>query len=581
MEAFSEVSVKEELRKLVEKSLGDGESSELISAIKNPKYASCVKTSSWDLISIIIENLSNRKTSSGAQDMLMALVDHASPEEVLLELIEKAESAKTDHCFLALLPAMQRTLARMPETRGRCLQWCLNTISQYLTQTSETNESESEEEAEGGYGETEDQRAVKIHRASLQFCCPLIEEVSLKSSVKSFNKDILEEQQRQRRVLQTFLLQILSQTAANADLMVKETKNPCRVLAEDIVDALCSICSDFLYFLNFMEDRRKRSESFKGLGSGFMIESWEDANPFLYEDVVPTTGLGVLYYLVLVEKVRAEYAPAVYSNLYIFQNIVHVIVGMISSSNDNAIFKGLKLAEESLKSLGRPPLSAGLLNHPVQRKFCFASLQTVFHSGAVPTARLAVSVFKSYLKSFSLTGQYHILRKLFSGSPEQGIRGFLVGQLKDSIDRSLKEHSGEEGVKLFRGCSLFEVIARMCKVDDSAEVGDQADHVIAVLNLFWYLVLCKDSDELGLSSRLEWFEDKMEVLGEAVNKCRAKYEHDRVLLKRENRGEGMKLGMLSEEDELQAVESTINKLILIDSLLTDVDKGMVRWRKND
>lgn len=130
-----------------------------------------------------------------------------------------------------------------------------------------------------------------------------------------------------------------------------------------------------------------------------------------------------------------------------------------------------------------------------------------------------------YINKLDPQGKYTLFRCLLSTSNHSGVEAFIIQNIKNQIDISLKKTQN----KWFTGPQLISLLDLVLVLPEGAETDllQNSDRIMASLNLLRYLVI-KDNEkdnQTGLWTELEKIENNfLKPLHTGLNMSKAHYE---------------------------------------------------------
>lgn len=584
-----------DLVQVISKCIENCETNKISSLFQDPQNAAVITNNCWDILHTLCAKL-NRETYENQPSLFQCcekfvnkVAECSCPEEALLELLEQAECPDDDHRFLALLKPIQNLLFRMPDKRQRSLVWCLNLVASHLSALPEPESFKFVgEECVLLDSNPLICRAVDLYTSVVYFYTPFIEEVSLFKPQESADKPVVALRQYQRFVLAAFLIHMLGKPLVFIDLQYDfKTKSKARCIAENIVELLPHVVSDVVPILvDRCISRKKITDD----------NDW-DVDPirmFQFEDKVPILGLSNLMYLIIAGSMSRQCLPYVYRSDLIFHVGLSLSTELLQIPHDIPVWKGLQLADVLVsKMLPQSSIACAMLDLPIHRKFCTTLEKVVVFCNVEDCRRMGVQILQKYVLLMDLAARYQVFINLFPLLEHSGVKGVLVTSLKDTIRLSMscEEALSYSASRLYRGRCLLKIIEVFCDIPNGPEVDlmEHSDHIIALLNLLWFLVLSDSTDVLGLWEHVPYLDRKFaHPLKEGLKLSRAHYElkvhqlEEERLNKMQEKSENKKrvevtvtvqgeaVHDLSYEEKKQILNVALNKFSIMESLLTNI-----------
>lgn len=579
-----------DLVQVISECIENSETNKASSILEDPNNKESISANCWDILRILCVKLNQDVYETQpamfqcCEKLLNKVTELSCPEEALLELIEQAECPDNDLRFLTLLKPIHNLLIRMPDKRGRSLEWCLNLVAAHVSALQEPDNYKFQGKEKVLLDlDPATRRAIDIYDSIVPFYSPFIEEVSLFKPLKSADKPIIAQRQYQRHVLSAFLIHLLGKPLVFMDLDCDgKTKSRIFCIAENIVGFLDHLMSDLVPILY---------ERFIASNKLSANDDWDNDSlkMFLFEDKVPALGLANYVYLAVAGGLSRQCIPCVYSCNYMFPIVLHLSTELLQVSHDSTVWKGLQLAEKLMSMIPKSSICLTMLDLPVHKKFCTTLEKVVVFCEVEGYRTKGVKIFQNYVMLMDLAARYQVLIKLFPVLQHSGVKGLLVTMFKDTIRATLNSVQSPY-VQLYRGKSLLKLLEVYCVVPNGPEVDlmDHADHIISLLNLLWYLTLADRSDVLGLWEHAPYLDRNfIHPLKNGLKLSRAHYELKIHQLEKEKMGpqgkdskkEKMEVSVtvlgepvsdLSYDEKKQILNVALNKFSIMESLLNNI-----------
>ena len=546
--------------------LQDGKLEESKELLKNVETQDLLDDASWDLVPTVCEFITDEallekpELIDTCEELLVYMAKTCSAKELLLSLLDKADSFKTDIVFKALIQPIQEVLYRLPDKRHHSLDVVVETLYAHL-KTLEIPEDMGLEGEERKFLEN-DPRVVRIGtivQLFLEFLEPFIKEVSYKNFTEDKPRN-----QKQVDILTKFLLQILHHPLVEMDLTDSsdaEANIPAtaiRVCAEKLTQLLAELHGDFNKIVIKMSGDSQEGPS--------------------------ELSLSCWVYLVMAESLSLENMPSVYTARYKLLTYLRYVTALCGRKESMLCSKGVILFQALLESAPEGILSSQELESS-QLTDCFREVVNVIIRCPVKEIRQkALQLLPLLLKRFDMRGRHQFLYHLLATTNHSGLNGYLIQLLKEEIDQQLKHEDPDAYFTAPKVHRLFDLVF---KLPDGAtsDLLDDSDKIMASLNLLRYLVLRdkKQEDVTGIWTLLQGLEkDYMEVLRTAVNMSRVHYQMELENAKNNKKpgpaGDspdtelcltvgGTPMPALSREQQMQVFQTALFTFDMMESLL--------------
>uniref|UniRef100_H0XZY7 Glomulin, FKBP associated protein n=1 Tax=Otolemur garnettii TaxID=30611 RepID=H0XZY7_OTOGA len=290
------------------------------------------------------------------------------------------------------------------------------------------------------------------------------------------------------------------------------------------------------------------------------------------EDKQLADSMASLAYLVFVQGISIDQLPMVLSPLYLLQfNMGHIDV-FLQRTEESVFPKGLDLLENGLLRIE----DNSLLYHYLEIKSFLA----------VPQGKKSLAMLQLYINKLDSQGKYTLFRCLLNTSNHSGVEAFIIQNIKNQIDTSLKRTYNN---KWFTGPQLISLLDLVLSLPDGAETDllQNSDRIMASLNLLRYLVI-KDNEndnQTGLWTELRKIENNfLKSLHTGLNMSKAHYEAE--IKKNQEKSQevqksedlcsitigGEDLPKMPPEMQLKVLHSALFTFDLIESVLARVEE---------
>lgn len=520
------------------------------------------------------ENYKNEPNLYGVcEAILKLLAKKCYKEGILFEFLEIVETVKDDDIFISILKCLQVVVLSQTEKKSRSLEYCLNSIEDYiLTIPLPTDLLKNIEEEEEKLLENDErmQRILMIYMTLDLFYEPVITQIMEKVPKNvEFRSNRFNERQN---VLFCFILRLLGKPFFSMDMSNEDTskaKTYARQVAEHLVLRLFQLHSDVFQLLPYLEIRNRWPPKQK--------DSNQD-DIFLHHDNTPLISLSMLFYLIIAEEIGWNKIPKVYSSIYIFRMTLYAVNTLLTMRNTT--YKGLKLGFKLIETI-ETNLSCKELDYEIHRLFSLNLIEVILFSSK-RNRQEGLKLLKSYILKFDTEGRYLLIKNIFKNCQHSGLKSFLIGIYKDTIFQELSKTSTSE---FTRGSFLKNLLSCfICNLKGGAQcdIIDSSEEINASLNFLIALLLRDKNNVTGIKDLVQDIQRGfLEQLRVAINLSQAHYlnEIENVQLgKSMNTGEGTVLtetrilngeppAVLTKECKLQMLNSALGVFDLLKYLL--------------
>ncbi|GIY62630.1 hypothetical protein CEXT_175031 [Caerostris extrusa] len=448
-------------------------------SLNNPDNDAYIKANVWNIISTVCLTVKTKELVQDENELdickkiLLNLVDRGNPKEVIVALMEDADSFKNHFHFCLLLDPLKLALEKVPGKRGRSLEWVLSTLNAHIQTLPLPRDLDLEGEelllldTDPAVIDTN-----YILKNYLQFVDAFVNEVSFEAVrvMEDYYTDRIEHQQE---ILQKYILILFDHPLLYHDLHVVDDTKPkstIRTLCESYVKSLSKICGNVFNLFKFDSSFiRKKAES-------------DDS------DVVPILAFSNLAYLMFVENIAIDFQPFVYNHKYVFMTILKYIIPFLSKQENLVLFKSLHLAKILLDRLDPFEISYNYVEMEGFTKFSELLLSVAILSSFNRHRKMAIDVFKSYIDKCDWKGRYHLINQVLCTAGDSGAEGFVIDMYKSYLNELLQEKVTDH---YFLGKNLKLFLKKIFTIKDGVETDllQDRDRIIASLNFLRYLVI--------------------------------------------------------------------------------------------
>ncbi|XP_016811658.1 glomulin isoform X1 [Pan troglodytes] len=551
----------------------EGHTDQLLEIIQNEKNKVIIKNMGWNLVGPVVRCLlckdkedSKRKVYFLIFDLLVKL---CNPKELLLgllELIEEPSGKQISQSILLLLQPLQTAylmsdnlisvlVIQKLHNKAYSIGLALSTL---WNQLSLLPVPYSKEQIQ-----MDDYGLCQCCKALIEFTKPFVEEVI-------DNKENSLENEKLKDELLKFCFKSLKCPLLTAQFLEQSEEggnDPFRYFASEIIGFLSAIGHPFPKMI-FNHGRKKRTWNY--------LEFEEE------EDKQLADSMASLAYLVFVQGIHIDQLPMVLSPLYLLQfNMGHIEV-FLQRTEESVISKGLELLENSLLRIEDNSL---LYQYLEIKSFLTVpqGLVKVMTLCPIETLRKkSLAMLQLYINKLDSQGKYTLFRCLLNTSNHSGVEAFIIQNIKNQIDMSLKRTRNN---KWFTGPQLISLLDLVLFLPEGAETDllQNSDRIMASLNLLRYLVI-KDNEndnQTGLWTELGNIENNfLKPLHIGLNMSKAHYEAEIKNSQEAQKSKdlcsitvgGEEIPNMPPEMQLKVLHSALFTFDLIESVLARVEE---------
>ncbi|XP_056149423.1 glomulin, FKBP associated protein a [Lampris incognitus] len=553
----------------------EGNSAQVLSIVVDEKNKDLVRCMGWNLLPPLIQILLKKedKNLSHCLAILQYLLEACSPKELLVGLLEQVEEVHLDtieETFQLLLNPLQKVLLRLGSRKASSLGMVLSTLLEQVAKLPVPQTKEVSPLCRCCLLLMNFVRPF-VHEAKQNLVCSKAEEESPHQIGKSGDRTLSDKEDELRTELLKFCMKSLFEPLLKVQLSEPDILpvSPLRTFATEILSTLTAIGESLPNLVFHPLSKRK------------------EVPGFLEEEVrYPKHALASLAHLLFVHHLAMDNFPAVFSPVFVLRcNMEHVNL-LLSRTEELWIQKGLELYEKSLLRTEDGSLSVYLLEIKV-----FISVpQNLVHvmtlCPELHLRRKGLKVLQLSIDKLDTEAKYKFFQCLFKVVNHSGVEGYIIKNIKNQIDFSLKPGNGNEW---FEGVHLLPLLCQVFCLPDGPETDllQYLDRVMESLNLLRYLLI-RDKvteNQTGIWTELYKIEDKfLQPLRIGVNMSRAHYEME---LKNtvENKKSKVKeesvlsvtvdnenLPNMTPESQMQALHSALHTFDMIESVLVRIEE---------
>ncbi|KAB0385879.1 hypothetical protein FD755_000835 [Muntiacus reevesi] len=485
--------------------IDEGHIDQLLEIIQNEKNKVIVKNMGWNLVGPVVRSLLRNEQEDDKRKchflLLDLLVKLCNPKELLLgllELIEEPSGKQISQIILLLLQPLQTVIQKLRNNKAYSVGLALSTLWRQLSLLPVPYSKEQIQ--------ADDYGLCQCCKALIEFTKPFVEDVI-------DNKENSRENEKLKDEILKFCLKSLKWPLLTAQFLEQSEEagdDPLKCFASEIIGFLSAIGYPFPKMI-FNHGRKKKIWNY--------LEFEEE------EDKQLSESMASLAYLVFVQGISLDQLPMVLSPSYLLQfNMGHIDI-LLQRTEESVFSKGLDLLENGLLRIE----DSSLVHQYLEIKSFLTvpqGLVKVMTLCPIETLRKkGLAVLQLYINKLDPQGKYTLFRCLLNTSNHSGVEAFIIQNIKNQIDMSLKKTHN----KWFTGPQLISLLDLVLFLPEGAETDllQNSDRIMASLNLLRYLVI-KDNEkdnQTGLWTELEKIENNfLKPLHTGLNMSKAHYE---------------------------------------------------------
>ncbi|XP_061195864.1 glomulin-like [Saccostrea echinata] len=549
----------------------------------------------WEIASELTANLTEENLEASeyffetCQRCLNYIIENGNPKELLLAILEQADSFKDDQKFKCIMESVQKILLKLPSKRHHSLDITLETLSAHIEALPEPKDHNlDKEERKLLEMDSSVMRATDVVLCYLEFLSPFVEEVSMKNPQVSFCKT-----SPQVQLLMKHLMKLLSHPLFHLDMTFRpkeqeeKEKSYSRICAERLIDHLSQLCPNFFALIE--QEMEKRSWRTKQKTSEENDEEMEEDSSDKVRDwkedkLIPEKSFACLAYLVIAEGLGADNMPCVYSHKFMLRFHLTFIKLFLEDQHSLVKLKGVLLLEKLIAVIPPFTFKHYELDNDYYKDILNSLISTMTHCQNKDIRIACVPIYSTFFSMFTLRGRFRLYEIVFNTCKFSGVVGYTLSLYKEQVDTLLKQ--GEKCENLFFGENMIKIFKLVSVIPDGAttDLLESSDRILSVLNFIRYLVLRDNpaSNATGfwdLYPRLD--KEFFEPLRQAIILSKGHYNLDLEDVKKGNplpseetefkvNVGGETLGAVSKEQRIQVIESALNTFDMMDSILSRI-----------
>uniref|UniRef100_A0A8C8I0C4 Glomulin, FKBP associated protein b n=1 Tax=Oncorhynchus tshawytscha TaxID=74940 RepID=A0A8C8I0C4_ONCTS len=413
------------------------------------------------LASLVAEVLKRKKSSSTCKAVITHLAETCSPMELMLIFLGQVDDLHPDliaDTIVLMAPHLQTVLLRLGEEKAPWVGLALAALQKQVSRLPVPYTKE--QEVEDAYG------LCRCCSALARFMEPFVEEVKRRDN--SEDGGTASDNQLKTELLK-FCMGSLREPLLQAQLdqaIDIHKQSPLWHFATDILATLPAI-QEPLPGLLFYKALKKREES------GLLTDSTKAQE-----------SRACLAYLLFVQLITIESFPAVFSPVFVLQCNMEYIDLLLSRKEESFLLKGLELYTKSLERVEDNSLPVELLD-----------LKSFY---SVPQVKQGFKVLQLFIDKLGPEAKHKFFRCMIKTSCHAGVEGYIIKNIKNQIELSLKP--GHEN-EWFMGIQVLPLLRLVLCFPRGPETDllNSMDRVMESLNLLRYLHM-RDMDWQQTSS---------------------------------------------------------------------------------
>ena len=554
-----------------------------------------VNDQAWDLVPAVCEFLTGEKEVTqpdlitACEDILNHIASVANVKELLIVLLEQADSFKDDVKFKALLQPIQKCLMHLPGSKTHSIGIAMETLYAHIKNLPLPDDQnfEGKERILLDLDE-KTKRCCEVTLHFLKFVTPVVEEVSWKRGQHENRK----KDPKLVMDLTKYLIHVLHYPMSYLDLTYRDQepgesrpppKSGGRICAEKAISLLAHLQANFPRMVIMLLEENEQIESKqadmdkKCKAAEEKGEEFDKLENYCVEESTPMLGLSTFCYLAFGEQLDSNSIPQVLAPRYYIE-INCIFVSYLLDQSENLIMhKGLLLLSKLEHSLPDESFDSLLLETGEVKDLIYVLVKVMTSSKVKELSQIAVGLLKDLVKKFDIPGRNQFLLYLLRTTNHSGLTGYVVNLLKDEIDCNLKRNTPDPS---FIGSRLWRLLdlVFMLPSGEKTDLLENSDRIMAALNILRYLVIRDKPIEnvTGIWDQLAHIRDRYcEILHKGIELSRVHYELELKKTKEKRTKSGPEISFdvsgrpvgMNKKQELFAIEMALHTFDMMESIL--------------
>jgi hypothetical protein len=533
----------------------------------------------WDLVPVLCDRITDDDQETDSElvefctDGLRHVAEVGSAKELLLGLLEQADTFKDDVKLKILLGAIQVCLLRLPSKRHYSLEIAMETLFGHVDQF-ELPEPMDLEGDEKILKEC-DPRISKlcgIIQALLDFLQPFVNEIPLPSKQTRANKE-------QKKVIVKQLMNLLGKKLVFLDLSLSEkgTKSPIRLCAEQLMTFMAHLCKNFHNTVYWLTEMSEPPE-----------EAGDDLS---LDEPIPLLAVSCFLYLVHGEGLGIQQYPRVYYPRFILNYSLPFIMLLNEDKCVEVNAKGIKILVKLVQNIPDDSLKTDVwLDNDCFTRILRDLIKVMVYCSNQELRQTCIKLLPNVVSKFESRAKRDVLYFLLKSNDHPGFQGYVTQLIKDDLNRMI--NTAEHDFTANDLEKIFRVIFNL-KHGAETDLLENSDSIMAALNLMRFLFI-RDKPAVnasGIWSRINRLEKEyFDELHVALNMSRAHYklELENVLKdKNEKKPDGidfmvggMALPSMPRAQQITVLETAMHTFDMMSTVLIRVEELIEQGKKS-
>lgn len=553
--------------------------------------------STSDTVAVIVKHLTDSNFHANpdlyvaSENLLQTFAHHVKEEEALFELLEIVETTKSDNVFTSTLKALQICIRRQQDRKVRSLEWCLNSIMTYVAElhVPEQIKDNSDAEVERLYEDNDDVRRILTNYITLfLFYEPYLEDVLVQKRMLT-ETTFRNCSTIRGNVLASFMLQLLGSPLYILRLerpendLQSNTNTYSWQCASTLAKHWTSLFPNPFFLFDYVERRSRFAGSYAKHPDASV-----PADIFLLDEKTPLHSIAVLFYLLYSEQLMPETVPKVYTELYQFESVLHLVCSLLQTTSHALHYKALQLCSAVLRLfVGDQRIPASSLDLTIHQHFFDQLIRVITQTASKRNSQLGGQLLRRIIFQHGDKGRLYLITNLLRSVDHNGVQAYVAAMYKDMIAEALQRTTEDKQLSpYFCGNHLRTLLLdHICRLDSGPETDllKHSDTVITALNVVRFLALSDSSNRTGFWDTVDVLTTSfLRPLRRALELTLAHYRMEERRIADGRDADDVEVGVqlttgepmppIDRDAKLRLVRSAMNTFDLMDSLLGRVDE---------
>lgn len=436
---------------------------------------------SWELVPTVVEllnednYLNNRDVFNTCEKILEIVADNCNANETVLLFLEQVEDFENDIRFRVLLKPLAKSLDKA--NLDKVIEWVVSTIIAYCENLPSPDNVKLEETNDDGYKDDKDpvsERLISTYESILTFSEHVINRViSLQSNQIKLSMQLL-----------NLYLSLFGKSFSNLNI----NKGEIYSMFESSIIQMSRLTGDLLKFFKFIEERNNKQITKTIEERKIDLDNIQSLENQLFQVEINDLAYANFYFILMTSEKLNYLIPKVYHPHYLMNILFYLGNCLLKQPEYILVSKGLKLIDNTLKRIETESISYKSAELKIHHDLLSSLSQIMIFCDSVPERKMALNIFRQYIKLFSMKGRYLLIIHLYETSKNSGLRALIISILKELIITSLDTKLPCE---YFIGDKLAAILQRICKLpnDSKSDLVEISDEIITTLNLLRFLIL--------------------------------------------------------------------------------------------